>query len=83
LELTKQQVKTTVRKAFDMWTKVSPLTFREIYVGEADIMVSFEARSHGDGYPFDGKGNRIAHAFYPHDNVGKSYKSCNAYDIFL
>ena len=72
MELKAYQVETTVRKAFDMWTQVSPLNFKQVYSGQADIMISFEARNHDDGHPFDGKGNKIAHAFYPHDNVGKS-----------
>mgnify|MGYP002804061126 FL=1 len=60
-----------MRKAFDMWSDVSPLTFKEIFVGEADIMISFVARAHGDGHPFYGRGVTIAHAFYPWNNVGR------------
>lgn len=71
-ELKKSEVRGAIRKAFDMWTKVSPLKFTEVLNGEADIRISFEAGRHDDGYPFDGRGNKIAHAFYPHDNIGKT-----------
>jgi hypothetical protein len=55
-----------------MWSAVSPLTFEEIFAGEADIMIKFAAGFHDDAYSFDGRGVKIAHAFYPLDNMGKS-----------
>ena len=72
LALNKHQVRITIRKAFDMWSEVSPLTFKEVFAGEADIMMKFAAGFHGDAYPFDGKGDKIAHGFYPLDNTGNS-----------
>ncbi|XP_025975853.2 matrix metalloproteinase-9 [Dromaius novaehollandiae] len=52
-------------RAFKVWSDVTPLTFTQIYSGEADIMIMFGTQEHGDGYPFDGKDGLLAHAFPP------------------
>ncbi|XP_063161917.1 neutrophil collagenase [Candoia aspera] len=59
-----------IRKAFDVWSNVSPLTFKRMYDGEADIMISFETRDHGDNSPFDGPDGILAHAFEPGKRIG-------------
>ena len=55
-----------------MWQDASQLTFRESNDDNADILIDFERGYHSDGYPFDGKGGTLAHAFYPHTNRGIS-----------
>lgn len=55
--------------ALGVWTEYSPLTFRET-TGEADIVISFNAGYHNDGYAFDGPGNVLAHAFPPGQGRG-------------
>ena len=55
-----------------MWAQVVPLTFTETNDDNADILIKFISGYHGDGYPFDGEGGTLAHAFYPHDNKGIS-----------
>uniref|UniRef100_A0A671YV29 Matrix metalloproteinase-9 n=1 Tax=Sparus aurata TaxID=8175 RepID=A0A671YV29_SPAAU len=52
-------------RAFKVWSDVTPLTFRRLFDGTADIMISFGKADHGDGYPFDGKDGLLAHAFPP------------------
>ncbi|XP_028398596.1 72 kDa type IV collagenase-like [Dendronephthya gigantea] len=65
-ELRKSEVRNALDRAFKMWSEVSPLRFTEVFGNEkADLMVSFERGNHDDGYPFDGRGDKIAHAFYP------------------
>uniref|UniRef100_A0ACB8FFR3 Uncharacterized protein n=2 Tax=Sphaerodactylus townsendi TaxID=933632 RepID=A0ACB8FFR3_9SAUR len=60
-----------IEKAFQVWSQVTPLTFRRILEGNADIMVSFARRDHGDFNAFDGPGGTLAHAYAPSSsNIG-------------
>ncbi|XP_062951872.1 matrilysin [Cynocephalus volans] len=59
-----------VAKAFDLWSREIPLRFKRIRWGIADIMIGFARGAHGDGYPFDGPGNTLAHAFSPGPGLG-------------
>ncbi|OVA16246.1 Peptidase M10 [Macleaya cordata] len=59
-------VKSVFSRAFDRWSAVTPLTFKETdsFYG-ADITIGFFAGDHGDGEPFDGVLGTLAHAFSP------------------
>ncbi|KAG8523178.1 Matrilysin, partial [Galemys pyrenaicus] len=59
-----------IEKAFNMWSKEVPLSFRRVKWGIADIMIRFVRREHGDLYPFDGPGNTLAHAYFPGPGLG-------------
>ncbi|XP_005378043.1 PREDICTED: stromelysin-2 [Chinchilla lanigera] len=64
-DLPRDAVDSAVEKALKVWEEVTPLTFSRIHEGEADIMISFAVREHGDFYPFDGPGESLAHAYPP------------------
>lgn len=58
--------RTIITRAFEEWSRVSPLRFSEVQPGEnPTFRIGWERGSHGDGDPFDGPGNIIAHAFFP------------------
>jgi hypothetical protein len=49
-----------------LWSDQTPLTFTRTE-GVADIDILFAEGEHGDGAPFDGLGDTLAHASYPTD----------------
>lgn len=62
----KAQINRIFEKAFDDWEKYSGLTFEMTADKKAaDLKIKFNSKDHGDGYPFDGQGATLAHAFYP------------------
>ncbi|XP_021296591.1 metalloendoproteinase 1-like [Herrania umbratica] len=63
-----QVLRPIIAQAFQTWANVSPFRFQEVAQGNrADIRIGFYRYDHGDGYPFDGPGNILAHAFAPQD----------------
>ncbi|XP_022741449.1 metalloendoproteinase 1-like [Durio zibethinus] len=63
-----QQLRPIIARAFQRWAAVSGFTFQEAPLfTQADIVIGFHRLFHWDGYPFDGPGNVLAHAFAPQD----------------
>lgn len=65
-------VRNTMHRAFNEWSAVSSVDFREIPPDvltetPADIHIAFEKGEHSDGFSFDGQDGVVAHAFYPRD----------------
>ncbi|KAM4702092.1 collagenase 3-like [Discoglossus pictus] len=69
-DLTPAEVDQAMKKAFKVWSDVTPLRFVQIRSGTADIMITFGARDHGDFFPFDGRFGILAHAFPPGQQIG-------------
>ncbi|XP_071797351.1 collagenase 3-like [Asterias amurensis] len=73
-EITPEQVVEDVRKAFQLWSDVTPLTFQPVEdENAADIRLVFGKRRHTDvedDPTFDGPGGTLAHAFSPNSNWG-------------
>lgn len=65
-DLPRDQIRSSIRKAFDYWSAYTPLTFTEVN-GGSDLEISFAAGNHGDGAgsAFDGRGGTLAHAYFP------------------
>src|SRR5215208_3186345 len=55
-----------ISQAFNLWAAQTPLTFTETTNStDADIVVEWAVGDHGDGDPFDGPGDVLAHASCP------------------
>jgi len=58
-------------RAFALWEDQTPLTFtRTSDPSTADIVIAWAAGDHGDGDPFDGPGDVLAHASSPNPYDG-------------
>ncbi|XP_026186334.1 collagenase 3 [Mastacembelus armatus] len=69
-DLNKSDVDRAIRTALNIWSDVTPLTFKKLYKGIADIMISFGSKEHGDHNPFDGPNGLLAHAYPPGQGIG-------------
>jgi Matrixin/Bacterial TSP3 repeat len=55
-----------IRQAFALWSAQTPLNLTEVSSeADADIVIGFAVGDHGDGDPFDGPGDVLAHASFP------------------
>ncbi|HZI98469.1 MAG TPA: DUF6623 family protein [Actinomycetales bacterium] len=55
-----------VEQAFALWAAYTPLRFTRVAMAAGpEIIIRFVTGNHSDGYPFDGPGSVLAHAFYP------------------
>ncbi|OXB72007.1 UNVERIFIED_CONTAM: hypothetical protein H355_002521, partial [Colinus virginianus] len=69
-DMLQSDVDEAIANAFQLWSSVTPLKFTRLYSGDADIMISFASRFHGDFYSFDGPGGTLAHAYPPGSGIG-------------
>lgn len=61
----KHEVDRQIEKAFKIWSQVAPIDFVVKQEGRVHIDIRFASGEHGDGDPFDGPGNTLAHAYFP------------------
>jgi peptidoglycan hydrolase-like protein with peptidoglycan-binding domain len=65
-DISNSTIRWAIDEAFSFWSAETPLRFRRVANGTSgDITIRFVEGDHGDGYPFDGPSNVLAHAFYP------------------
>ena len=68
------EVRTVIKRAFEVWSEVTPLTFKETKPEEADVRIGFYSGRHSldkDHPVFDGPDGDLAHAFSPNAGWGK------------
>ncbi|KAJ8022463.1 50 kDa hatching enzyme [Holothuria leucospilota] len=67
IKLRDEEVKEIFQDSFQqLWADVTPLSFAEVENEfDADIVIRFATRQHGDANPFDGLGRVLAHAWLP------------------
>jgi hypothetical protein len=64
--------KDVIKRAFALWAAQTPLTFAETTSSnDAEIIVEWAVGDHGDGDPFDGPGDVLAHASFPNPYDGR------------
>ncbi|KAK5867811.1 hypothetical protein PBY51_012271 [Eleginops maclovinus] len=80
--LGEEQTYKAIRSAFNVWRRVTPLTFEELPADHnnhsingskselSDILMLFASGYHGDMSLFDGEGGSLAHAYYPGPGIG-------------
>lgn len=68
-DLPTDAIDAAISRALKVWEEVTPLTFSRINSGEADIMITFAVKEHGDFFPFDGPGRVLGHAFAPGSGI--------------
>uniref|UniRef100_A0A8C4YT63 Matrix metallopeptidase 17 n=1 Tax=Gopherus evgoodei TaxID=1825980 RepID=A0A8C4YT63_9SAUR len=66
--LSHDTVRALMYYALKIWSDITPLNFHEVAGNNADIQIDFSKADHNDGYPFDGPGGTVAHAFFPGDH---------------
>jgi len=65
-QLSESSTKKIIREAFEAWTNHIPLEITEACsTCKPDFTIDFSSGNHLDGYPFDGVGGTLAHAFFP------------------
>lgn len=66
-------IRGAIEAAFSVWSSGTGLVFNEIMdpnkIHNADIRVSFHRGPHGDNAIFDGQGGKLAHGFYPGEEL--------------
>ena len=65
LNIKKSDIDREIARAFQVWAEVTPLDFQVKKEGRVHIDIRFVTGEHGDGDPFDGPGNTLAHAYFP------------------
>jgi hypothetical protein len=83
-DLTGTDEKQAVRDAFATWQREIPIDFAEVGPSNnPNFLIGWFAGAHGDGAPFDGVGNTVAHAFYPPPCGGAHAGKCHFDDAEL